>query len=179
MTQDLVLSNMFETAFLEVVGLEGGFVDHPLDRGGPTKWGISKKAFPDLDIANLSVDDARLIYHKHYWIPLRLDELQHLAIASEIFDTAVNAGLRIATRVCQQAVSFLGTRGVSIDGIMGTLTISALNIWIKKDIVALHKCLNGWQFIHFVNIINSNPDQIIFARGWMRRIQFYKEGVKV
>ena len=46
----------FDKAFELVIGHEGGLVDHPADPGGLTKYGISKRAYPNLDIRNLTLD---------------------------------------------------------------------------------------------------------------------------
>lgn len=82
----------FETAVNEVLGEEGGYVNNLSDPGGETKWGISKRAFPDVDIVNLSRDDAKALYKAHYWTPLEAYALgsQFRRIA---FECAVNQGL--------------------------------------------------------------------------------------
>jgi lysozyme family protein len=82
----------FEAAVNEVLGEEAGYVNNPADPGGETKWGISKRAFPDLDIANLSRDDAKTIYRSHYWDPLAV---YHLTGKFQLvaFEAAVNQGL--------------------------------------------------------------------------------------
>jgi lysozyme family protein len=82
----------FESAVNEVLGEEAGYVNNPADPGGETKWGISKRAFPDVDIANLSRDDAKAIYRAHYWEPLAPFGLsgKYQLVA---FEAAVNQGL--------------------------------------------------------------------------------------
>lgn len=163
---------MFENAFQKTIGLEGGYVNNPLDRGGETKYGISKRAHPDLDIKNLTIDQARLFYRSRYWDPLRLDELESDLIMDEIFDTAVNCGKRGAALIAQKALNFLG-ENVAVDGWFGQETIGRLNFWLGKDVQALFKTLNGFQFILYVDIVTKDPYQRIFSRGWMKRIQQY------
>jgi lysozyme family protein len=82
----------FTAAVNEVLGEEAGYVNNPADPGGETKWGISKRAFPDVDIANLSRDDAAALYRTHYWDPL---EEFHLSGKFQLvaFEAAVNQGL--------------------------------------------------------------------------------------
>lgn len=81
----------FDRAFAVVVGIEGGYVCDPKDPGGATKFGISKRQYPDLDIANLTVDQAKVIYKRDYWDSHSLDSLEY-GKALLVFDTAVNGG---------------------------------------------------------------------------------------
>ena len=75
-----------------VLEWEGGYVE---DTGGPTKFGISQKAHPDIDVVNLSREEAIKIYIEHYWEPLGCDDLPYpLDIVH--FDTGVNLGHRRA-----------------------------------------------------------------------------------
>lgn len=85
----------FETAFKEVIAYEGGYVNDPRDPGGETKFGISKKAYPKLDIKGLTPEKAKEIYRRDYWDPLKLEDLNAEA-ALFVFDTAVNQGLGTA-----------------------------------------------------------------------------------
>ena len=82
----------FEAAVNDLLQEEGGTVNNAQDPGGLTRFGISKQAFPDVDIANLTVDQAKQLYRDHYWTPLlpyKLPE-RFMRVA---FDTAVNMGL--------------------------------------------------------------------------------------
>lgn len=82
----------FETAVNEVLGEEGGYSNSVTDPGGETNWGISKRAFPNVDIKNLTRDQAKAIYRSNYWMPLIPYMLgpQFQRIA---FECAVNQGL--------------------------------------------------------------------------------------
>jgi lysozyme family protein len=81
----------FDAAFLLVVGAEGGYVNNSIDPGGETKYGISRRAYPDLNIAALTIDDAKEIYRRDYWAPLGLDA-KPWGTALLKFDAAVNQG---------------------------------------------------------------------------------------
>ena len=59
----------FEAAVNDVLGEEGGYVNNPADPGGETNWGISKRAFPQVDIKALTRDDAKALYRANYWDP--------------------------------------------------------------------------------------------------------------
>ncbi len=67
----------FDRAFELTVGLEGGYTNDPKDPGGETKYGISKRWNPDVDIKNLTVDQAKAIYLKRYWTPCGCDSLPY------------------------------------------------------------------------------------------------------
>lgn len=86
----------FDNAFLFVVGQEGGYTAGVGDPGGATNYGISKRAYPSIDIKNLTLDEAKAIYKKDYWDRLSLDA-QPYSHALCLFDCAVNQGVGRAT----------------------------------------------------------------------------------
>lgn len=112
------MSGWFEKAVQIVLEKEGVLSDDARDPGGLTKYGISKKAYPDLDIANLTPADAIAIYRRDYWAAVRGDELPW-AFALPLFDSAVNQGPGTAIRFFQLAL------GVKPDGNFGPATLAA------------------------------------------------------
>ena len=160
----------FEDAFDEVIGLEGGYSNHPADPGGETKWGISKTAFPHLDIANLTLEDAKQIYWQRYWNPLILSQLHSCKVATEVFEQAVNMGRGRAVRHAQEAVRLVGKQHISVDGVMGGLTIAQLNTVSLINEEAVLKTLNGLQFEWYRQLTTANPSLKVFFVGWLRRI---------
>jgi lysozyme family protein len=163
----------FDAAFAALMDNEGGYANDPDDPGGETKYGISRKSYPDLDIAALTEEDARAIYRTDFWDALSLSEVTSPDIAGEIFDTAVNMGKRIAAVIAQKALKYLG-EDLKVDGIIGPKTLAALNRWGERDPRALFVCLNGFQFMEYTAIINSRPALEQYGRGWTRRIQEYR-----
>lgn len=164
----------FEKAFDEVIGIEGGYVNDPTDRGGETKYGISKRAYPDVDIKNLTLLKARKIYYNDYWKTkyLDLNKIGDYSIASELFDTAVNMGVRTAAKMLQKALNLMNRNGknypdMAVDGYAGPVTLSAYK---KVDKSILLKVLNGLQFMRYVEIVVTNPKQERFFNGWMKRV---------
>jgi lysozyme family protein len=85
----------FERAFNLVIGEEGGYVNDPQDPGGETKFGISKRSYPNVDIKQLTLEQAKQIYKRDYWDKLFLDT-QKWHIALLMFDCAVNQGVGAA-----------------------------------------------------------------------------------
>ncbi|MBN2397105.1 MAG: hypothetical protein JXI32_01890 [Deltaproteobacteria bacterium] len=163
----------FEAAFAATLDIEKGFVDDPDDPGGETKYGISKRSYPDLDIASLTVDEAKAILRKDFWDLLSLSEVENPEIAGEIFDTSVNMGQWTAAVIAQKALNYLG-ESLKVDGKIGPKTIAALNKWGDKDPRALFICLNGFQFIQYTAIVNSKPALEDYGWGWTKRIQQYR-----
>ena len=86
--------NLWQAVIMSTLEVEGGLVDHPNDPGGLTNWGISQRAYPDLDIRELTREEAIAIYHRDYWLPIP-DTLPD-AMRWMLFDCAVNHGLKVA-----------------------------------------------------------------------------------
>jgi lysozyme family protein len=176
----------FNSAFEKTVGLEGVFNIDPDDNGNwtsgrkglgmlkGTKYGISAAVYPYLDIENLTLEEAKAIYYRDYWNPLRLDKIINNEIQEEVFDTGVNMGIEISARILQSAVNFLEIGNpLAEDGQIGPKTLARVNFWCKKDSEALHKVLNGLQFMRYFEIVKI-PNKEKFAWGWMKRIQYYR-----
>ena len=85
----------FETALKFVLKWEGGYSNDPNDPGGETKYGISKRSYPELDISKLTLKQAKEIYYQNYWLKIGCDELPY-PFNIVVFDTAVNMGRRRA-----------------------------------------------------------------------------------
>jgi len=85
-------SDDFHKAMVHVLKWEGGYVNHPNDPGGETNYGISKRAYPSLDIKNLTKKDATAIDYFDYWRPMDLDKFE-FGLAVSIFDAAINVGV--------------------------------------------------------------------------------------
>ena len=82
----------FDKALRFVLKFEGGYVNDPRDPGGETNFGISKRAYPDLDIASLTRQAAGQIYFKDYWQASGADKLAWPLNVIH-FDTSVNCGI--------------------------------------------------------------------------------------
>jgi lysozyme family protein len=146
----------FERAFEQVVGHEGGYVDHPSDPGGETRFGISKRAYPGEDIASMTLDRARLLYRRDYWYPIRGDALPE-AVAIQVFDAAVNHGVRTAVRMMQRAL------GVEDDGVIGPVTLIAMGRADDRQFVAR---FNAERLLFYTDL----PTWGAFGKGWARRV---------
>lgn len=146
----------FDAAFERLIGHEGGYVNNPRDPGGETKFGISKRAYPGEDIAGMTLDRAKLIYRRGYWGPAGCDAVPD-AIRFDLFDMAVNAGVRTAIKALQRSV------GETDDGIIGPRTLQAVSSMPAPRIVAR---FNGERLARLADDVNWPA----FGRGWARRI---------
>lgn len=146
----------FDQAFDRLIGSEGGYKNDPKDPGGETKFGISKREYPSVDIANLTLAQAKEIYRQDYWNKAGADQYDG-AIGFQIFDAGVNSGITQAIRFLQRAV------GVADDGSVGPITIEAVKRMSVSDVVARFNA----ERLDFMTRLNQWPD---FSRGWARRI---------
>ena len=119
----------FDVAFDRLLGNEGGYSDRPEDPGGATNWGISKRSYPDLDIKNLTRDQAKAIYLRDFWNPLIN---AHPAVRFQAFDFAVHSGIQTAIRKLQAAI------GVVDDGHWGPMSASRLAGMDVSDALMLY-----------------------------------------
>jgi len=164
--------DLFKKAFEETVGIEGGYVDDPDDRGGETKFGISKRSYPELDIKNLTLREAWAIYYKDYWNTKKgnLDSLPD-SIAIEVFDTAVNMGMTTARKMLQESLNILNRNelkfiDLDVDGYIGIKTFKAVDLVLERKLL---KTLNGFQFCAYKEFAQNNPKQEKFFAGWIER----------
>ena len=113
----------FERAVARVLGDEGGYANNPSDPGGATKFGISQREYPQLDIAALTRADAVAIYYRDWWQRYRYSQLPG-PVAAKVFDLAVNIGPAHAVRCLQRALRACGRR-LTEDGALGRATAMA------------------------------------------------------
>lgn len=159
---------IFSEAFDVLINHEGGFQRDPKDRGNwttgrigqgelkGTKFGIAAHAYPHLDIKNLTIEHAKRIYQADYWAVLKLDRLP-ASIRFDLFDMAVNSGVRASARVLQKAV------GEIPDGIIGPKTVASCAL---LDPQLLDKRFNAERLLFLVDL-NPWPT---YGRGWVRRV---------
>ncbi len=147
----------FDQVFDKLINHEGGYVFNPHDPGGETKFGISKRSYPHLDIHSLTLADAKTIYRRDFWDRAQCDKL-HPDLAFDLFDGAVNSGIGQAIRWLQRAV------GVADDGVVGPLTLASINR--ENDTSAVQARFNGHRLAFMTNLSTWQA----FGKGWARRI---------
>lgn len=152
-----------KAVILKTIQKEGGYVNDPIDKGGETRYGISKRSWPEVDVANLTIFGAIDIYRKFYIAPLRIAEIDSIRVGWKIFDVGVNAGLVRAAKLTQEA---LGLPSSEIDGVIGSRTIRAINAteeaaFFMRFIPLLERFYEG--------IVERDPSQRRFLNGWLSR----------
>ena len=83
--------SMFDAAFAIIVGIEAGYVNDPEDPGRETRYGISRRRYPNEDIKNLTLERAKFLYQRDYWVPHKCDNMPWEQ-ALLVFDVSVNGG---------------------------------------------------------------------------------------
>lgn len=146
----------FEQAAAWILQAEGGYSHDVADPGGETRWGISKAAYPQVEMASLSWEEAKAIYRRDYWSVTRCDEIQ-APIALALFDAAVNQGVKPAVQMLQTALR------LQPDGIVGPDTIHAANA--EPFTTTLPNYLS-WRAVRYMQSRGSDR----FLRGWLRRL---------
>ena len=158
----------FEYAVTFVLSHEGGYSDQAEDRGGSTKYGISQAQYPNLDIPNLTEEDAKAIYYRDFWNHQRYEDIADLLVAAKVFDLSVNMGPHEAILILQKALNVLvaNTSNISEDGILGSGTINAVN---TTDCTALLNQIKILATEYYTNIVTNHPSELKFLAGWIRR----------
>lgn len=146
----------FEDSIDYVIQNEGGYVNNPADPGGETRYGISKRAYPTLDIRNLTLDQAKAIYRRDFW---KFDGLTSQAVATKIFDMYVLAKHNAIRQV--QAIV-----GVTQDGFWGANTEHEVNL---MDEVKFITYFRQWMVNYYIDVVKKNPAEGVFLTGWLRR----------
>lgn len=146
----------FETIVEFILRIEGEYAEDIFDRGGETKWGISKRAFPDLDVRHLTREQAKEIYRVEYWGRCQCEKLP-APLAMVLMDGAVNQGPERAIRMLQQALA------VRADGIIGPETVEAAG---RADLRAAVLELIARRAYRYA----LHPEVTRFGLGWYRRL---------
>ena len=160
---------LFEKVAPLIIQAEGDKVaDDVADYGGETKYGISKRQYPDLDIAALTEAEAIAILERDYWNQYNLAMIDNQGIANQIFFLFVNMDPKHAALIVQVSINACG-RGIvnaQMDGILGVLTIKAVNAladgWLSNRI-------RLEAISYYLQLTDHDKSQVGNFRGWVRR----------
>lgn len=150
----------FDMAFDRLLGNEGGYSNHPDDPGGETMWGITaevaRKNGYSGPMKDMPKDTAKDIYRALYWTAAKCDRMPG-AVAFQVFDAAVNHGVRQAAKFLQRAL------GVPDDGVIGLQTLGKISAMPSAAVVLAFNAERE-EFYTFLNTWGS------FGKGWSRRV---------
>jgi len=159
------MKESFEKSLRFVLADEGGYVNDLADKGGETNMGISKRAYPNEDIKNITIERVGEIYREDYWDKIKGDSLP-AGVDYVTFDSAVNHGPKNAGIFLQRAVNRAGKK-IAVDGSIGPVT--AKIVW-ECDRQGLIADILRERDIFYKKIIARDLSQAKFERGWMNRI---------
>lgn len=168
---------MTDAAIIDaIIEREGGYVDHPSDKGGPTKFGITAAALAAhrggtmvdaTDVERLTMDEARSIYRTQYIARPGFDKVTDESLRALLVDWGVHSGPANAIRGLQRVLN------VAPDGILGPLTLLALPHLDARRIYA--KVLAA-RARFMADILQRDASQRVFAAGWINRLAEFVEG---
>jgi len=163
------MTGEFEKALKRILKHEGGYVNDPLDSGGMTNLGVTKRVWEEFvghpvseaDMRALTPEIIAPMYKMKYWnssycevLPKGLDYV--------VFDFAVNAGTGRSVKTLQQAI------GCVADGVIGPKTMAAINDAEPKDLIAK---FSDARADFYQGIVARKPDQARFIKGWLNRVE--------
>ena len=161
----------------DVIRREGGYVNHPADRGGPTNWGITQAVARQHgfagDMRNLPRATAADIYRRIYWLRPGFDKVaeRYPRVAAEMLDTGINMGPEAAGQFLQRALNALLGTSLVRDGVIGRRSLEALdrfkNVRGAAGEKALVGVLDALQGERYVAIVEARPSQRAFLFGWL------------
>ena len=167
----------------ELIEREGGYVNHPADKGGPTRFGITEAVARAHGyggaMALLPRDEAAAIYRRLYWLRPRFDEIAKRApqVAAELFDTGANMGPAVATTFLQRALTALNRNGGDYpdlipDGRAGPRTMAALDGFLaargkRGGQTVLLRALEALQGERYLRLAERRPANEAFLYGWL------------
>jgi len=170
-------SAAFSRSLPFVLRWEGGYVNHPDDRGGATNRGVTQVVYDTWrraqglaaqDVRQLADAEMQAIYEANYWRAARCDVLpEGLDLAH--FDTAVNMGVGRAVRFLQATV------GCAVDGGFGDGTMKAVLGCSDPGKALVDYCNRRGRF--YADIVAARPSQAVFLKGWNNRLNALRQAV--
>jgi len=151
----------FNQAVQKTLIHEGGYVNNPADKGGPTKYGITQADMPNLNIATINQAQAESYYLEHYWKPL-YSQITDQLLCEKIFDMGVLFGVGTAVKMLQ--ISMAKEINLVSDGTFGPNTLAATNMY--GDLNAYKQTL----LAHIISVVTANPGDSVFIKGWTSRV---------
>jgi lysozyme family protein len=178
----MMTDTVIETLIANLIDREGGYVDHPADRGGPTRFGITQAVARNQGytgpMERLPQSEASAIYRRLYWVSPGFAKIAVHAprLAAELFDSGVNMGTGTATGFLQRSLNALNRntrdyRDITVDRRIGPATLASLADFLLvrgpagEDV--LLKAVDALQGAHYVRLAESRPSQEAFLYGWL------------
>lgn len=175
-------SHNIDTLIDKIITLEGNFSNHPADRGGPTRWGVTEAVARAhgyaSDMRHFPREEAAAIYKRKYWLRPGFDRIAQLAphVAAELFDTGINMGTGTASGFLQRALNALNRnerdfRDIAVDRVIGGETLAALGSFLHRrgtqGETVLLKAVEALQGARYIKLAETRPANEAFLYGWL------------
>ena len=164
----------------DILRREGGFVNHPNDRGGPTNFGITQRVLASWrqrevsvsEVRDMLLAEAKDIYRTEYCTRPKIDRLPAL-VQPVVFDMSLNHGPGTAIKLLQQVLNETG-QACDIDGGIGAETLACAQAAAAAVGGALVEKLVDRRVAFFNAIVAGDASQQVFLRGWLRRANEFR-----
>jgi lysozyme family protein len=151
--------------------LEKGFVNDPNDPGGATKYGISARSYPKLDIENLTADQAKEIFIKDFFNPIYAHKwlfINQDLMALHLSAFAFHASVKQSVKAIQKSLNLSIGSTLIVDGVMGPKTIQIIDsvtesVFHEKNIMPKTE---GFIQSYYTSCANFKD----YAKGWLNRL---------
>ena len=170
--------DVFNKTFEYILSVEGGYSNDKADKGGKTKYGIieveARKYGYKGDMKDLTKDIAEDIYKNKYYLSNNLDKIKDKRVALSIADWTINSG-SWGLKKAQQTINILKGDILAVDGVLGEKSIQAINS-INPEMF-----LNQYHELQrkfYKAIVDNNPSQSVFLKGWLNRVTRKEEYIK-
>jgi len=174
--------SLYDRAFEVLMKNEGGYVNHPADSGGETKYGICKKYNPNIDVKNITLDFAKRFYYKNFWRPM-YDQINDKRIALKLFDISVNIGKKglrdLVNMTLLDSVCYPDQDAIDeLEGVVESCEEDDdFELWenyVTEKINSMDSSLFLSVFksklINFyIDLIHNNDSLHVFRLGWIKR----------
>ena len=159
-------STLFSKCIPVILKNEGGYCWHENDPGGETRYGICRLFYPDINIKDLTKEEAINIYYNDYWLPANLEGIKNENLVLQVFDHLVNTrsksyGFKVTIKMLQRIVN------VVADGIIGRNTLKAIN---EADF-SVYDLFVKRRKIFYMNLAAKKPELEVFLNGWLKRVE--------
>lgn len=174
-----------ETLIDAVIGREGGYTNHPADKGGPTRWGVTEQVARAYGYkGNMRVlprETAVAIYRQHYWVDPGFDAvaLRFAPVAAELFDIGVNMGVGVAAAFLQRVLNVFNLNGahyadLTVDSRLGKVSMLALDAFRQRRGVEggerMVEAIVSLKGARYIEISEARPANEAFTYGWFGRM---------
>lgn len=180
-TENSNIDKMIDNA----IGREGGYSNHPADRGGPTRWGITEQVARAYgysgDMRILPRETAIVIYERLYWHRPGFDLVsrRYPALAEKLFDLGINMGPSVGATFLQRCLNAFNDGAkhypdIRVDGQLGPISLFTLDSYRQRrgaeGGVVLLSAVSSLQGARYIDITEGRSANEAFTYGWFRRL---------